>query len=169
MQNIPLIKKVTRCRVCKENDFTKVLTFGPTPLANAFLTKEKVDGEEYFYPLDVYFCNNCKFLTLGHVVSPVALFKNYVYVSSTSQVFINHFKTFSKESPLSEEISSFVGLIENKEKINKSGLKMGLDVVRVLDACEKSMKLNGKIIKINLAPFFHRSIDLRRKKDNVHP
>lgn len=97
MENIPLIKKVARCRVCKEKDFTKVLTFGPTPLANAFLTKEQVDKEEYFYPLDVYFCNNCKFLTLGHVISPVALFKDYVYVSSTSQVFINHFKLFSKE------------------------------------------------------------------------
>lgn len=97
MENTPLIRRVTRCRVCKENDFIKVLTFGPTPLANAFLTKERVDKEEYFYPLDVYFCNNCKFLTLGHVVSPVELFKNYVYVSSTSQVFINHFKTFAKK------------------------------------------------------------------------
>lgn len=97
MKNFPLIKKVDSCRVCKADNFTKVLTFGPTPLANAFLTKDRVDREEYFYPLDVYFCNNCKFLTLGHVVSPVALFKDYVYVSSTSQVFINYFKAFAKE------------------------------------------------------------------------
>lgn len=55
---------------------------------------------------------------------------------------------FPKESPLSEEISSFVNLIRNKEKTNKSGLKMGLDVVKVLEACEKSMQSNGKIIKI---------------------
>lgn len=97
MKNFPLIKKVQKCRVCEKNDFTKVLTFGPTPLANAFLKKEQVDKEEYFYPLDVYFCNSCKFLTLGHVVSPVALFKDYVYVSSTSQVFINHFKLFAQD------------------------------------------------------------------------
>lgn len=96
MEN-PSIKRIDKCRVCRENDFTKVLTFGPTPLANAFLTKEKVDQEECFYPLDVYFCNNCKFLTLGHVVSPAELFKDYVYVSSTSQVFINHFKLFSQD------------------------------------------------------------------------
>lgn len=92
-----LIKKISTCRVCKRNDFSKVLTFGPTPLANAFLEKEQIDKEEYFYPLDVYFCNNCKFLTLGHVVSPVLLFKDYVYVSSTSQVFINHFKMFARD------------------------------------------------------------------------
>lgn len=55
---------------------------------------------------------------------------------------------FSKESPLSEEISSFVKLIENKEKINKSDLRMGIDVVRIIEACEKSIKLGGKNIKI---------------------
>jgi len=97
MERIPLIKKVAKCRACRENDFTKVLTFGPTPLANAFLTKEQVDKEEYLYPLDVYFCNNCKFLTLGHVVSPEVLFKDYVYVSSTSQVFISHFRSFAQD------------------------------------------------------------------------
>lgn len=97
MNNFPLIEKIDSCRVCKSNNFTKVLTFGPTPLANAFLPKDRIDREEYFYPLDVYFCNNCKFLTLGHVVSPIALFKDYVYVSSTSQIFINHFKTFAQD------------------------------------------------------------------------
>lgn len=56
--------------------------------------------------------------------------------------------SFSKESPLFEEISSFVNLIEDKEKINKSGLKMGLDVIRVIEACEKSIILGGKNIKI---------------------
>jgi len=96
MKTDHLIKRIDNCRVCKTNNFTKVLTFGPTPLANAFLTKEKVDSEEYFYPLDVYFCNKCKFLTLGHVVSPEVLFRDYVYVSSTSQVFINHFKLFAQ-------------------------------------------------------------------------
>lgn len=58
------------------------------------------------------------------------------------------YPSFSEDTPLSEEISSFVNLIENKEKINNSSLKMGLDVVKVLEACEKSIKLNGKIIKI---------------------
>lgn len=56
---------------------------------------------------------------------------------------------FSEESPLTVEISSFVNRIKNKEKHDGSSLKMGLDVVRVLEACEKSMKQDGKTIKIN--------------------
>ncbi len=58
------------------------------------------------------------------------------------------YPSFLKDSPLRLEISNFVDQIKNREK-NYSSLKMGLDVVRVLTACEKSMKLNGKIIKIN--------------------
>lgn len=93
--NNALVRKITSCRVCKEQKLTKVLTLGPTPLANEFVKKGKVDSEELFFPLEVYFCNNCTFLELGHVVDPKILFGNYVYVSSTSKVFINHFKEFA--------------------------------------------------------------------------
>ncbi|MDP3987521.1 MAG: class I SAM-dependent methyltransferase [Candidatus Levybacteria bacterium] len=94
MQN-GIVKKIKNCRVCKSKNLSKVLTFGPTPLANAFLTKEQVDLGEYYFPLDVYFCKDCSFLQLGHVVSPVVLFSDYVYVSSTSPIFVSHFKEFA--------------------------------------------------------------------------
>lgn len=58
------------------------------------------------------------------------------------------YPSFASVSPLELEISSFVKQIQNKGKVNKSSLRMGLDVVRVLEACQKSMKLNGKTIKI---------------------
>lgn len=73
----------------------------------------------------------------------VTLIKN---LGTSKQI---HYPAFSKESPLALEISSFVSQIQNKEEKNSSSLNMGLDVVKVLEACEKSMKLNGKIIKIN--------------------
>ncbi len=90
-----IIKKIKSCRVCKKNNFTKIFTFGPTPLANAFLDSKRIDSGELFYPLDVYFCNECSFVELGHVVSPEVLFGNYIYVSSTSPVFIKHFENFA--------------------------------------------------------------------------
>ncbi len=92
-----VIKKIIKCRVCKNKNLSQVLSFGPTPLANAFLSYKEIDSPEYYYPLDVYFCENCSFLQLGHVISPIVLFGNYVYVSSTSPVFVNHFKKFADE------------------------------------------------------------------------
>lgn len=89
--------KKTTCRVCRENVLKKVLTLGPTPPANAFLTEQQTHEGEKFYPLDIYYCTNCGFLQLGHVVSPHILFKDYVYVSSTSKVFIKHFEKFAEK------------------------------------------------------------------------
>lgn len=184
MKNFPLIKKINSCRVCKANDFTKVLTFGPTPLANAFLSKEKIDGEEYFYPLDIYFCNNCNFLTLGHVVSPVELFKDYVYVSSTSKVFINHFKTFSKqiykrfkltEGSLVLDIGSNDGIllrpfkdlgtkvlgIEPASKIAKLARKEGVETISQFFSAQLAKKIVGQygIVKIATATNVFAHID----------
>ena len=89
-----IFKKIN-CRVCTKPQLTKVLTLGPTPLANAFLNKQQINEAEKFYPLDVYFCRNCSFLQLGHVVSSRLLFGEYLYVSSTSKVFVQHFLQFA--------------------------------------------------------------------------
>lgn len=94
-KSLEIIRKLTTCRVCKSNNLTKVMAFGPTPLANAFLSHEQINLPEAFYPLDLYYCKNCSFLQLGHVVSPEIMFGNYVYVSSTSPVFIQHFNDFA--------------------------------------------------------------------------
>ncbi len=51
---------------------------------------------EEFFPLDVNLCLACHFLQLGHVVSPRVLFQNYLYVSSTSPVFVAHFKDYAR-------------------------------------------------------------------------
>ncbi len=93
---IPHIYKKETCRACLSRKLEKVFGLGPTPLANAFLKAEDVDREEYFYPLDVYFCHDCTMLQLGHIVDSKVLFSDYVYVSSTSPVFIAHFEQFAQ-------------------------------------------------------------------------
>ena len=55
----------------------------------------------------------------------------------------------SNKSPLSMEILSFVNLVKNKDKVNNDGLKMGVNVIKVLEACEESIKSNGKNVRID--------------------
>ncbi len=97
MKKRQVVRKITSCRVCNGKKLVKVLSLGSTPLANAFLKKEQLDLPEQYFPLDVYFCNDCSMLQLGHVVSQEILFGNYVYVSSTSPVFVKHFQDFAKD------------------------------------------------------------------------
>lgn len=83
--------------MCKGKNLKKIIQLSPTPPANAFLTKSTLKKKEIFFPLQVNFCLDCGQLQLTHVVSPTLLFKNYVYVSSTSPVFVNHFEEYAKD------------------------------------------------------------------------
>jgi len=89
--------KNQKCRICKSTDLFKVLDFGKTPLANAFIKPEQISKQEHFFPLAVNFCQNCHLLQLTHTVSPRILFRDYVYVSSTSPVFIQHFIDYATQ------------------------------------------------------------------------
>jgi hypothetical protein len=66
------------------------LSLGPQPLANSFLTNPKEFSGEAFYPLDVYFCESCSLVQLLDVVDPEVLFRNYIYVTGTSETMASH-------------------------------------------------------------------------------
>ena len=85
----------TTCRICGGTQLDKILSLGSTPLANSFLKKEELQNEEPFYPLEVGLCATCSLVQLLDIVSPEIMFRNYVYVSSTSPSFIAHFRSFA--------------------------------------------------------------------------
>ncbi len=87
----------TSCRVCHNKKIVKVIDLGSTPAANAFLTKKQLNKLEPIFPLQVFFCSRCGQLQLGHVVAPELLFRNYVYASSTSATFRNHFVGYAQK------------------------------------------------------------------------
>ena len=86
------------CRMCGEESLTKVMSLTPTPPGNDFLTKDELGRDEPVYPLDLYFCEMCHHVQLGHVVDPKILYqKNYSYVSATSAHFVNHLKRYAED------------------------------------------------------------------------
>jgi hypothetical protein len=86
------------CRLCNSIDVVRVLELVPTPPANAFVPMEKLQERQSCYPLDVYFCKNCKHLQLLEVVDPEILFRDYVYVSGTSPSFVRHFQGYAEDA-----------------------------------------------------------------------
>lgn len=59
------------------------------PLANAFLDRATPPGEPA-YPLDVYFCETCSLVQLLDVIDPEILFRDYIYVTGTSDTIAAH-------------------------------------------------------------------------------
>ena len=85
-----------RCRMCESSNLEKVMALTPTPPGNNFLKQIELDLPEPTYPLDLYFCQECHHLQLGHVVDPKILYqKDYFYVSGTSSKFVEHMRNYA--------------------------------------------------------------------------
>lgn len=91
------IRHRDRCRLCDRSDLTKVLSLAATPPANAFVPASAVHDVQLCLPLDVWFCEGCKHVQLLDVVDPSELFRNYVYASGTSPVFVTHFEAYARD------------------------------------------------------------------------
>ena len=82
--------KRTTCRACSGTNLKRFLELGPTPLANSFLRSPEEFAGEASYPLDVYFCADCSLVQLLDVISPEVLFRDYIYVTGTSETIAEH-------------------------------------------------------------------------------
>ena len=83
------------CRSCGNEKLKRVISLGYQPLANNLL-KKKTDQPE-LYPLEVNYCDNCHNCQLSVAVDPKKMFLNYLYTSSTSKVFREHFEKSAKK------------------------------------------------------------------------
>ena len=86
------------CRMCDSQSLLKIVSLSPTPPGNDFLSKDELERNEAKYPLELYFCEECTHVQLGHIVDPKILYqKNYSYVSATSKHFVNHLKMYASD------------------------------------------------------------------------
>ena len=92
------VMKVTKCRICGNENLHDVLSLGMMPLANNFLKKEQLSSPEFVAHLGAIFCANCGLMQLSHVVSPNIMFGDYVYIPSTSKTLINHFAELANKT-----------------------------------------------------------------------
>jgi hypothetical protein len=84
-----------RCRSCG-SAVRSFLDLGSTPLANSFLREDQLGTDEPFFPLEVGFCETCTLVQLMHTVPPESIFRDYVYVTSTSSSITEHFHELAR-------------------------------------------------------------------------
>lgn len=91
-----MIKRRKTCRLCEGTNLALALQLTPTPPANAFVPAERKNELQPVFPLDVFLCQSCGHAQLLDVVDPEILFRDYVYVSGTSPVFVEHFRLYAE-------------------------------------------------------------------------
>lgn len=85
-------KKITECRCCKNNNLIEILNLNSQPLANDYHNGLSVLDE---YPLQLNLCSKCFHCQLSIAVFPDLMFKNYLYVSGTSNTLHEYFEWFA--------------------------------------------------------------------------
>jgi SAM-dependent methyltransferase len=89
-----MFKNLDRCLCCNSNRLKEILNLGDQPLANNYHRK---DEELEVFPLRLNLCRECYHLQLSIAVDPNLMFKNYLYVSGTSNTLIEYFNNFAKK------------------------------------------------------------------------
>ncbi len=83
------------CRACGSAELARFLSLGETALANSFLRSEEQFADEPRFPLDVYLCRECALVQLVDVVDPEVLFRDYIYVTGTSDTMAAHNESYA--------------------------------------------------------------------------
>lgn len=86
-------KKVNICRCCGGDNLYRYLKLGRQPLANSYHKGETLEK----FPLEVNLCCDCFHSQLSIAVNPELMFKNYLYVSGTTNTFRKHCQSLAKE------------------------------------------------------------------------
>lgn len=88
--------RVKKCRICENTNLFEFLSLESMPIPNGFLSKEELRQQEPYYPLGTYVCEDCWLVQLTHVIPAEIMFKNYLYIPSTSTTMLTHFKSFAE-------------------------------------------------------------------------
>lgn len=118
------------CRCCDSNNLKRILSLGLHPLANNLIKNKKVKIKKY--PLELNYCNDCFNVQLSCSVSSDLMFKNYLYLSSTSKSFKNHFAIAARKY-----ISKFK--ISKRENILDVGSNDGVGLIPFLNKGFKNL------------------------------
>ncbi len=83
------------CRCCNSKRLKRVLSLGYQPLANNLLNN--INEVYNTYPLELNVCEDCFNCQLSVSVNSNEMFSNYLYQSSTTKKFRNHFEEAAKK------------------------------------------------------------------------
>jgi len=134
------------CRSCDSTKLKRVVSLGYQPLANNLL-KNKNEQDELF-PLEMNYCPTCHNCQLSVAVDPKKMFSNYLYLSSTSKTFKQHFENaankYIKEFKLKPNKSYIVDVGSNDGVALKPFKNLKFKKILGIEPAKNLAKLSNK-------------------------
>ena len=156
------------CRSCGNTNLKRVVSLGYQPLANNLLKKQNEKCE--LYPLEVNYCENCHNCQLSVSVNPKKMFSNYLYTSSTSDIFRKHFinasKKYIKDFKLNKKKSYIIDIGSNDGIALRPFFEQGFKNILGVEPAKNLAKLANKN-KIKTFNGFLNKENLKKIKKNA--
>ena len=86
--------KKESCRLCASKNLSDVLVLNQSPLCDAYSMRPK---QQEFYDLTLCLCNNCNFVQINTVINPEEIYRDYIYVTTSSLGLQTHFESYALE------------------------------------------------------------------------
>ena len=156
------------CRSCGNNNLKRVVSLGYQPLANNLL--RNINDKSELYPLELNYCEKCHNCQLSVSVDSKKMFTKYLYTSSTSKVFRNHFikaaEKYIKEFKLEPKKSYIIDIGSNDGIALKPFLDRKFKKILGIEPAKNLSKLANKN-KIRTFNGFLNKKNLRKIKKNA--
>jgi len=81
-----------RCQICRGKTVPG-LDLGHQPVGDLVLSRAELNKPETFYPMQLFHCTDCGLTQLGYTVDPRIVYKNFPFVSGTTQTATRHLQT----------------------------------------------------------------------------
>jgi 2-polyprenyl-3-methyl-5-hydroxy-6-metoxy-1,4-benzoquinol methylase len=83
------------CRFCGTGLRHTLVNLGMSPLCESFVSLDRINQMEAFYPLHVRVCESCFLVQLEAYVSPEEIFREYAYFSSYADSWLAQCKAYT--------------------------------------------------------------------------
>lgn len=155
------------CRMCGSRNSENVLPLTPMALCDAYVSQEQLKETQKVYPLDLYMCRDCGYVHIPYVVDPEIIYRDYLYISTSSLGFVKYFQGYASEvlrrvKPPKGTLA--VDLGSNDGTLLKFFKNSGMRVLGIEPATQIAAKANKEGIE-TIADFFNSQLADRIKND----
>lgn len=161
-----MTQTVPKCRFCGRTLRVTFVDLGMSPLCEDFLSADRLNRMEPFYPLHVYVCESCFLVQLEEYVGPREIFSDYAYFSSYSTSWLDHAKRYVdmvvSELDLTPD-STVVELASNDGYLLQYFLPHGITPIGIEPAANVALEAEAKGVS-TMVEFF--TADLARALAN---
>jgi C-methyltransferase C-terminal domain/Putative zinc binding domain/Methyltransferase domain len=84
-----------RCRFCSAPLRHTFVDLGVSPLCESYVSRERYNEAEPFYPLRAYVCASCYLVQIEALVAPDMIFTEYAYFSSYAATWVQHARRYA--------------------------------------------------------------------------